>query len=50
MKILPSDEEEIGVIDIVDLVNKLRELGASTLEVHYALNFTHKRLGHTRYR
>lgn len=31
VKILPTNEKEIGIIDIVDLVNKLRDLGASNI-------------------
>ena len=44
VKILPTNEKEIGIIDIVDLVNKLRDIGASILEIHNALDFTHKQL------
>jgi len=46
MKILPSDEKEIGIISVVDLVDKLRDLGASTLELRNALDFTRKQLSH----
>jgi len=49
VKILPTNEKEMGVTSITDLANKLRDLGASTLEVHYALDFTHKQL-HVGYR
>jgi len=50
VKILPNEKEigVIGVTSITDLANKLRDCGASMVEIRNALHFTHKQL-HTRY-